>query len=88
MYVIAKALYEAMKADKLDSVTKKTFKWVRNRKTAAEREAEVRLEGEDQLSDGTVPDHILQRDKLADKGRIRRFKEKVWRVLKMPKETQ
>ena len=85
MHAIAKALYEAMKAEKLDTVTYSTFKWLRNRKTAAEQEEEANSEGR---SPSVVSTDILQRNKQSDKGRVRRIKDKVWRVLKLPQITR
>ena len=37
---------------------------------------------------GNVPAHIRELEKQADKGRIRRLKEKVMRVLLLPKRTR
>ena len=74
-----------MKASTLDDVMKKTFRWIRQRKTAAEKEVEA---GELQYvmsPSGEVPANIILRNKLSDKGRVRRIKEKVWRVLHHPR---
>ena len=74
-----------MKAGTLDSVTDLTFQWERNRTTASEREAEMRqLVGAEDPAPETVSADIVARDKLADKGRVRRIKVKVYRVLALP----
>ena len=41
IHKIAKDIYVQMKADTLDDLMKHTFRWRRNRKTAAEKEALV-----------------------------------------------
>ena len=83
-----------MKAGTLDSVTSNTFKWMKNRLTAAEKE---KLEQDknliinrDQSADDPAPKplHIINRDKRADKGRIRRIKEKVIRIKTRPRSQQ
>lgn len=38
---IARDILNGMKANTLDEVTSETFKWVRNRKTAVEKEVEA-----------------------------------------------
>jgi hypothetical protein len=38
VHAIAKAIHEKMKDGTLDEITLATFKWIKNRSTAAERE--------------------------------------------------
>ncbi len=57
--------------------------------TASEREAEARqLLGAEDPAPEAVSADIVSRDKLADKGRVRRIKVKVYRVLELPKIMQ
>ena len=69
-----------MKDGTLDDITAQTFKWIKNRLTAAEREEVSGVREEVDVNDP----QIKARDYRADKGRIRRLKEKIERVLKMP----
>ena len=84
LHCIAKEIHFAMKAGTLDAITGQTFRWIRNRLTAAEREEVLGVRQEVDVND---PD-IKARDYRADKGRIRRLKEKIERVLKMPQATK
>lgn len=80
LHAIAKEIHFAMKDGTLDEVTGQTFKWIRNRLTAAEREEVLGVRQDVDVNDP----EIKARDYRADKGRIRRLKEKIERVLKMP----
>ena len=74
-----------MKGGGLDEVTAKTFAWIRNRPTAAERELAA---GKDDQNSALTTDEkspeVIARDYRADKGRIRRIGEKVVRLLTKP----
>ena len=87
VHAIAKAIHAAMKSGTLDAVTHSTFRWLRNRKTAAEREAAAQANKNDSASE-SVPADTRVRDKLADKGRVRRIKVKIWRIVVLPKKTR
>ena len=66
-----------MKQKTLDPLTQKYFEWKIGRLTAAEREA---LSGESTSESVTDP-VIIRRDKTAEKGRVRRIKVKVMKLL-------
>ena len=68
-----------MKEGRLDGRTQNTFKWIKNRPTAAEREEM------ENASNGTKSPEIIKRDQRADKGRISRIKIKVWQVISRPR---
>ena len=86
LHGLAKAIHFEMKAGKLDDVTHKTFKWMKNRLTAAEKEQLERDKNGDQdVPAEQKPLNIVERDKRADKGRIRRIKEKVIRIIAQPR---
>ena len=71
-----------MKYGTLDPVTGSTFAWIRNRPTAAEREEM------DPAHASTIKmtAEIHARDYRADKGRIRRLREKLERLLAQPSD--
>ena len=69
-----------MKDGTLDELTARTFKWIRNRPTASEREHET-------PNPDDLPE-IIAREKRADKGRISRLISKVRRVAEMPRYAQ
>ena len=86
LHRVAKSIHEAMQLGTLDAVTRKTFKWIKNRPTAAEREAREETNDNRNRCTATRARMIIVRDKIADKGRVRRLKEKVRRILKLPKD--
>ena len=80
VHSIAKTIHFAMKAGTLDPLSAKTFAWIKNRPTAAE--LELKMSPED------VSDEFAKKEKQSDKGRISRLKDKVWRLIGQPRETQ
>ena len=80
LFAIAKDIHKGLKTNTLDKVTLETFKWKRLRKTAAERETEAISKG---IHSGPrlTAEELASATKLADKGRVRRIKDKVRRVL-------
>ena len=75
IHAAAKQLHQAMKQNALDPVTLNTFKWIRNRPTAAEREAILGIE-----QDALSPE-IVARDYRSDKARVRRIGDKIKKLL-------
>ena len=86
VHKIAKQIYAGMKERKLDPITKNTFKWNRKRLTAAER-AQIQIckkQGKKIKKGKNMPTIDEELVKQSDKGRVRRIKEKVWKVLNRP----
>ena len=79
VHQLAKQIYDGLRNNKLDPRTHETFKWQRKRLAFYEKA---------QLCIGTnmkaVPTFTLQQQKESDKGRVRKIKVKVKRVLEMP----
>ena len=71
-----------MKSGALDPLTHDTFKWIRNRPTAAEREAMLGMPPQPKSAE------IVARDYRSDKARIRRIGEKMCRLLAKPVDEQ
>ena len=71
-----------MEAGTLDELTLNTFQWSQYRPTATERAAL----GKEQGTYATAEEEEIERNRklLEDKGRIRRIKVKVWRLLSKP----
>ena len=88
IHAIAKDIYAEMKAGTLSDLMRQTFKWKRNRRTEGEKQLlivksagmEMPLPTEEEAA------AMKKRDKLSDKGRVRRLIEKVWHVLSLPLE--
>lgn len=88
-HAIAKALHYAMKEGRLCARTQKTFSWINNRPTAAEREDQAKeLDPAYPAQKETRTEatkYTILRDMRADKGRISRLKIKVWQVIAQPR---
>ena len=76
IYAIAKSLHFSMKDKTIDPLTLNTFKWIKNRYTAAER-------AEFNLGQNGPTNTICEKE--CNKGRIRRLKVKVKRVMSLPR---
>ena len=72
-----------MKQGGLQGKARDTFKWIKNRATVAEQleKALNTKHKSDSVQEQLVPQELI---KLSDKGRVRRIKEKVWKVLERP----
>jgi len=69
-----------MKAKRLDQLSHEFFRWKNGRMIASEREAQNGLRTAEMASDPA----IIKRDKTAEKGRVRRIKVKVTKLLDKP----
>ena len=78
---IAKELYAGLKQGTLDHRTNTTFKWLRNRMTAYEKAQAQLPAGEAASGAGLI---TTEKIKQSEKDRVRRIKNKVWRVLEKP----
>ena len=85
---MAKAIHGAMVAGTLDKKTNETFKWIKNRPIAAERERQEQSTTSKELGNKMKSSDIVARDKKANKGRVRRLKDKVSRILDKPQEVR
>ena len=77
---LAKAINISMKQKTLDPLTAKHFQWMNGRMIASEREE---LNGT-RTNEIVLDPAIISRDKTAEKGRVRRLKVKVLRLLDRP----
>ena len=77
---LSKRINITMKAKKLDQLSHEFFRWKNGRMIASEKEELNGLRTAEMASDPA----IIKRDKTAEKGRVRRIKVKVMKLLDKP----
>ena len=77
---LSKSINIQMKAKNLDQLSHDFFKWKNGRMIASEREEQNGLRTQEMATDPA----IIKRDKTAEKGRVRRIKVKVMKLLNKP----
>ena len=78
VHQLAKQIYAGLRNNTLDPRTHETFKWQRKRLALYEK-AQLQTN-----PDQAAPTFTVQQQKESDKGRVRKIKVKVKRVLEMP----
>ena len=72
-----------MQVGTLDTPTNKTFKQKRERITTADRLEDLLKRGDEE--DAFIKELQAKEQKKADKAKVRRIKEKVWSIVRMPR---
>ena len=82
VHKLAKDIFHALNQNALDVKTYQTFKWQRRRLALYEKAALL------DDSTGYWNAHTIKQKKESDKGRVRKLKVKVWKIIKKPYSQQ